>query len=85
VVSLREKDRRIESKQRESVLKDQRNEYLRAQGAEPVDEDADDLDEKALEAQQEIIARIQVTEAARILADAIRLDVLGRPRAVMRD
>jgi carboxyl-terminal processing protease len=85
VVSLREKDRRIESKQRESVLKDQRNEYLRAQGAEPVDEDADDVDEEALEAQQEIIARIQVTEAARILADAIRLDVPGRPRAVMRD
>jgi len=85
VVSLRERDRRIESDKREHVLKDQRDDFLRAQGFEPVDEEADDVDEKALEKQEEIISRIQVKEAARILADAIRLQTSGRPRAVMRD
>lgn len=85
VVSLREEDRRVESKRRERVLKDQRNDFLRAQGFEPVDEEDDDVDEEVLEEQQEIIARIQVTEAARILADAIRLQPSNRPRAVMRD
>jgi carboxyl-terminal processing protease len=85
VVSLREKDRRIESDRRERILKDQRNAFLRARGVEPVDEDADDVDQDALEKQQDVIARIQVTEAARILADAIRPENHGRPRAVMRD
>jgi carboxyl-terminal processing protease len=85
VVSLREKDRRIESDRRERILKDQRNTFLRARGVEPVDEDADDVDQDALEKQQDVIARIQVTEAARILADAIRPENHGRPRAVMRD
>jgi carboxyl-terminal processing protease len=85
VVSLREKDRRIESKQRERVLKDQRDDFLRTQGFTPVDEDADDVDPEALEEQQEIIARIQATEAARILADAIRMHAPSRPRAVMRN
>ena len=83
-VSLREKDRRAESSRRERVLKDQRNEFLRAQGFEPLDEDADDVDLDALEKQQEIIGRIQATEAARILADAIQLESAVRPRAVMR-
>jgi len=77
VVSLRERDRRIESKRRERVLKDQRNAFLRTQGIDPVDEDADDVDQDALEKQQEIIARIQVKEAAHILADAIRLGSRG--------
>jgi len=85
VVSLRERDRRIESKRRERVLKGQRNAFLRTRGIDPVDEDADDVDQDALEKQQEIIARIQVKEAAHILADAIRLGSRGRPRAVMRD
>jgi carboxyl-terminal processing protease len=85
VVSLREEDRRIESGRRERVLKDQRDSFLRAQGIQPVDEDAEDVDQDALEKQQEVIGRIQVTEAARILADAIRLNNRGRPRAVMRD
>lgn len=85
VVSLREADRRIESQRRERVLKDQRDDFLRAQGFEPVDDEADDVDDEALEKQQEIIARILVTEAARILADAIRLEASDRPRAVMRD
>ncbi len=77
VVSLRERDRRIESKRHERVLKDQRNAFLRTQGIEPVDEDADDVDQDALEKQQKIIARIQVKEAAHILADAIRLGSPG--------
>jgi carboxyl-terminal processing protease len=85
VVSLREQDRRIESKRRERVLKDQRDDFLRAQGFEPVDAEADDVDQEALEKQQEIIARIQATEAARILADSIRFQTPDRPRAVMRD
>ncbi|WP_133511995.1 carboxy terminal-processing peptidase [Candidatus Thiosymbion oneisti] len=85
VASLREWDRRIESKRRERVLKDQRNAFLRTQGIDPVDENTDDVDQDALEKQQEIIARIQVKEAARILADAIRLGSPGRPRSAMRD
>jgi len=84
-VSLREQVRRVESKRREHILKDQRDDFLRAQGFDPVDEEADDVDDEALEKQREIIARIQVTEAARILADAIRLQRSDRPRAVMRD
>jgi carboxyl-terminal processing protease len=86
VVSLREHKRRIESKRREHVLKDQRDDFLRAQGFEPVDDDdVDDVDQEALEKQQEIISRIQVKEAARILADAARLRATIPPRAVMRD
>jgi carboxyl-terminal processing protease len=85
VVSLREKDRRIESKRRERVLKDQRDDFLRAQGFEPVDDETEHVDEEALEKQREVIARIQIREAARILADSIRLDAPARPRAVMRD
>lgn len=85
IVSLREQDRRIELKRRERVLKDQRNAFLRARGINPVDEGADDTDQDALEKQQEVIARIQATEAARILADAIRLDSFGGSRAAMRN
>jgi len=85
VVSLRERDRRIESKRREHVLKDQRDAFLRTQGIDPVDKDADEVNQDALEKQQEIIARIQVKEAAHILADAIRLGSPGRPRSTMRD
>jgi len=85
VVSLRERDRRIESKRRERVLKDQRNAFFRTQGIHPVDEDADEVDQDALEKQQEVIARIQVKETTRILADAIRLGSRGWPRSAMRD
>jgi carboxyl-terminal processing protease len=84
VVSLRETDRRIESDRREDVLKDQRDEFLRRQGITPVDEDADDVDEEALESQQEVIDRIQVREAANILADSLGAGAV-RPRAAMRD
>jgi carboxyl-terminal processing protease len=85
-VSLSERERRAESKHRDSVLEEQKAAFLRARGIEPVDEDADNVDEEALERQQEIIDRILTEEAARILADAIaqqRTDV--RPRAAMRD
>jgi len=74
VASLREQDKRIESKRREWVLKNQRRAFLRSQGIDPVDEDADDVDQDVLEKQREVIARIQVKEAAHILADAICLD-----------
>lgn len=84
-VSLRERDRRIESKRRERVLEDLHDDFLRTQGIEPVDEDADDVDQDALERQRKVIAYIQAKEAARILADAIRIDSGRRSRAVMRD
>jgi len=84
-VSLRESDRRVESKAREKVLKEQRNAFLSAQGITPVDEDAEDVDYAALEKQQEVIARIQTKEAANILADFLRGAAGIRPRAAMRD
>jgi carboxyl-terminal processing protease len=86
-VSLRESDRRIESDGRERVLKDQRNAYLRSQGIQPVDDDeeAEDVDDAALEEQQEVISRIQSREAAHILADYLRGATGMRPRAAMRD
>ncbi|MGB5831088.1 MAG: carboxy terminal-processing peptidase [Thiohalocapsa sp.] len=86
IVSLRESERRIESDRRDKILKDEQDRFLRARGIEPVDEDADNVDEDALEAQQEVIARIQAEEAARILADVIsETGGVERPRAAMRD
>jgi carboxyl-terminal processing protease len=85
VVSLRESDRRIESERRDKILKEERDRFLRARGIEPVDEDADNVDEEALEAQQEVIDRIEAEEAARILADIISATGPDRPRAAMRD
>ena len=84
VVSLRESDRRVESRRREKILKDQRDDFLRTQGIVPVDEDDDDVDEDALEAQQDVIDRIQIREAAGVLADSLRAAAV-RPRAVMRN
>ncbi len=84
-VSLREEDRRQEEKRRERAFEEEQERYLRARGITPVDEKADEIDEDALEAQREAIARIQVDEAARILADAVLLQRGNRPRAVMRD
>jgi carboxyl-terminal processing protease len=84
-VSLQEQARREEDKRRGSVFKEQQNAYLRARGIAPVDEDDEQVDEDLLDAQREAIARIQVEEAARILADAVLLDRTERPRAVMRD
>jgi carboxyl-terminal processing protease len=84
-ISLRESDRRAEDKRRERLFKDEQDRYLRARGIEPVDEDADRVDEDKLDAQRDAIARIQVEEAARVLADSIRREGAERPRAAMRD
>lgn len=72
VVSLREDERRAESQRRDQALKAERQAFLRSRGVEPVDEDQDPIDEEALEKQQQVIAAIQIEEAARILADLIR-------------
>ena len=85
-VSLRESERRLESERRDRVLKEERDRFLVGRGLQPVDEDADEVDETALEEQQEVIDRIQAEEAARILADAIAMQSSAdRPRAAMRD
>jgi carboxyl-terminal processing protease len=84
-ISLHETARQMESERRDRVLKEQRNQYLRAQGIRPVDEDNEDVDSEAMEKQQEVIARIQAREAARILADALMAQGAVRPRAAMRD
>jgi carboxyl-terminal processing protease len=85
VISLRERDRLAESKRRDQLFKDQRDQFLRARGIEPLDEDAEDVDEEALEKQREIIERVQAQEAARILADAVLAAGVPRSRAAMRD
>ena len=83
-LSLRESDRRAADKHRQTLFKDEQDRFLRAQGLKPVDEDADQIDEDALDAQRDAIARIQAEEAARVLADGILLDGANRPRAAMR-
>ncbi len=84
-VSLRETDRREEDKRRERAFKELQNRFLQARGITPVDEDADQIDEDALDAQRKAIARIEVDEAARILADRILMERERQPRAVMKD
>ncbi len=84
-VSLNEEARREEDKLRGSVFKEHQDRFLRARGIVPIDDDAEQVDEDALEAQREVMARIQADEAARILADSILLDRPDRPRSVMRD
>ncbi len=85
VVSLREQDRRIETKRREQVLEDDKNAFLRSHGITPVDPDAEHPDEDAVEKEREAIGRIQVDEVARVLADSIRMGSPGTPKAAMRD
>lgn len=85
LVSLRESDRRSESKRRERLFKNEQDRFLRSRGIIPVDEEAEQVDEEALDAQRDAIARIQVEEAARILADSILSEGADRPRAAMRD
>ncbi len=86
-ISLREADRRAEDQRRNQRFKEEQERFLRARGLKPVDEDADQVDEEALDAQRKAIARIEAEEAARILADSIRLErgSSRRTRAVMRD
>ena len=85
VLSLREQDRRVETKRREKVLKDDKNAFLRAHGITPVDPDVEHPDEDALDKERDAIGRIQVDEAARILADSIRLGSVQTPKAAMRN
>ena len=84
-VSLRERDRRNEDEVHERRVKTDQERFLISRGIKPVDEDADQVDEDALEAQRKTIARIEVEESARILADGIQMEQAKSPRAVMRD
>jgi carboxyl-terminal processing protease len=83
--SLREQDRRVETKRREKVLEDDKNAFLRTQGITPVDPEAEHPDEDAVEKERNAIGRIQVDEAGRILADAIRIGDKETPKAAMRN
>lgn len=84
-LSLRESDRRAEEKHRRTLFKDEQDRFLRAHGITPVDEEADQIDEDALDAQRQAIGRIQVEEAARVLADDVALEHASRPKAAMRN
>ncbi|QGU31887.1 carboxy terminal-processing peptidase [Thermochromatium tepidum] len=85
-VSLRESERRAEDERRNRRFKADQERFLRARGLTPVDEEADQVDEEALEKQRAVIARIEVEEAARILADSLLMQRGNAgPRAVMRD
>lgn len=85
-VSLRESDRRAQEEKRRHLFKDEQDRFLRARGIKPVDEDAEQIDEDALDAQRDAIGRIQVEEAARVLADSIvAAESANRPRAAMRN
>ncbi len=83
-VSLKETDRRVQADRREKILKHQRDEFLRAQGETPIDEEAEDVDEEVLERQQKVVEQIQIREAASILADVVRADTF-RVREANRD
>lgn len=84
-VSLRETDRRAETKRRERLLEEQKNAFLRARGITPVPLDEENPDDEALEKERKAIAEIQLEEAARILADAVQAEAAHRPRAAMKD
>jgi len=85
-VSLRESERRAEDERRNQRFKADQERFLRARGLTPIDEEADQVDEEALEKQREVIARIEAEEAARILADGILMQRTDNgPRAVMRN
>lgn len=85
-VSLRESERRAENQRREQAFKADQDRYLRARGITPVDEDAEQIDEDAVEAQHKAIARIEIEEAARIVIDSLLLQrgMQPLPQAVMR-
>jgi len=85
VLSLREQDRRVETKRREKVLEEDKNAFLRSHGITPVDPDAEHPDEEAMDKEREAIGRIQVNEAARVLADSVRVGSAATPKAAMRD
>lgn len=83
-VSLKESERRVQADRRDKILKQQRDEFLRAHGENPIDEDAENVDEEVLEQQQKIVEQIQIREAANILADVVRADTF-RVREANRD
>jgi carboxyl-terminal processing protease len=86
VVSLREQDRRVETKRREKVLEDDKNAFLRSHGITPVDPDAEHPDEEVLDKERDAIGRLQIDEPARILAEALRMrSPATTPKAAMRD
>ena len=86
-LSLNEKQRRAESGAREKRLKKERNRYLLSQGMAPnktePNDDEDDFDMN--EEERKVISKIQLNEAARILADFVHTSTENRPRAAMRD
>ena len=84
VVSLDERKRREETKKRDKILKDHKNQFLLSQGVQPAPDNADENDD-VNEKETEVINRIQVNEAARILVDYIRLASQPKPMAAMRD
>jgi carboxyl-terminal processing protease len=79
VLSLVEARRKAELDDRERASLESKNRFRIAAGLEPVDVKADD-DEEEDEAEAEAIKRIQVDEAARILADQI---LSSRPLTAM--
>ncbi len=85
VVSLEERKRRDETKRRDKILKDQKNQFLRSQGVEPAGDEDGEANDEANEKETDAISRIQLNEAARILADYIRIAKEPKPMAAMRD
>jgi carboxyl-terminal processing protease len=85
-LSLNEKVRRAEADKRENQIKEQKNRYLLSQGITPRNEedDEDETDAEADERERKAIGKIQLNEAARILADYIIAEAQNRPRAAMR-
>ncbi len=83
IVSLQESRRREEANRRDAILKDQKNQFLRSQGVEP--DSGDSEDDEVNEKETEAINRIQLNEAARILADYIRLSSPPKPLSAMRN
>ncbi len=84
-VSLNEDERRKESDELEERLKKYRNGFLLSQGITPREDDGDDdVDSEVDEKENEVIAKIQLNEAVRILADYIHIEEQNKPRAAMR-
>jgi carboxyl-terminal processing protease len=83
-ISLNEARRRQEADALELRLKKYRNQFLLSQGITPRDDDDDDETSEAFKKENEVIGKIQLNEAARILADYIRVETDNRPRAAMR-
>ncbi len=81
-VSLLESERKKEWEERENRLREQKNRFRISQGLKPLVEDDEDQDTGANEDEDEanLTSRIELNEAARILADYIQS---GRPRAAM--